>query len=248
MNQFDGLSHSLNIDCTILLAMVSDLSHVPVEDQLWFSDYTKSQIEEEKTEPVLVTYHYPVMANHPLVTTREAYNQFNIIVGEIGTDTEKQRASLLVEDESNSSENLSREDVIREWSQFSTYPVPPDLQFPIRVVDKDEIPEDEDSKNAPPFPSRLAQVVGDNLTDINKSVFIYGWRAGRTTISSNVITTNKIRHLIEANRREDENDAVGPQVWHRAPSRSLLSKEKTKKASREAGRKNNGVQTGRGDV
>ena len=231
---FTGISHTLNIDCTVLMAMVSELSHTSdLQQQEWYNGYVKYQVKEEKSQPVLTTFYYPVMDQHPLVTTREAYVLFMSIVDEIGTETEKKRAHILLQDDTEDGfEKLSVNDRGLAWGELSSFEVPPGLHLPIKIVSKDEMYSDADWQSAQPFPARLATRAVEGLSDANKAVFIYGWRTGRTTISTNVTVTNKVRTALETCRSEDEADLGGPAVWHLAPSRSLLAREKTRSDSR----------------
>jgi hypothetical protein len=63
--------------------------------------------------------------------------------------------------------------------------------------------------------------------DINESVFLSGWAAGYTTITSNRIASKAIEKAIEENRKSD--DEVGPKVWICPTARSLVAKEKDRR-------------------
>jgi hypothetical protein len=85
-----SLSDTLNIDCTILLALISDISHrqCPILD--WYPREVRAQIEEENTEKLLPTHLYPAIGSHAMVCTQEAAEQMKLIVETLATDTEKE--------------------------------------------------------------------------------------------------------------------------------------------------------------
>ena len=57
--RFEPLTDTLNVDCTILLAFVSDLSHGRVEPRDWHNRNIAQQIEAEVTEMLLPTSLWP---------------------------------------------------------------------------------------------------------------------------------------------------------------------------------------------
>ncbi len=71
--------------------------------------------------------------------------------------------------------------------------------------------------------------VGKGLSDINYSVFLYGWVTGLTTISSNRTIDKQIEVTIEENREGDDS-LGGPDVWICDTARSLVGKDKDRKA------------------
>lgn len=111
-----ALSNTLNIDCTILLALISDISHKPCPILDWYPGEVRAQIEEEAEEHLLPTHLYPAIQAHPMVCTREAADQMNLIVQTLATDTERVRADLLLGQGDRSSR--SPEDLVWEWVRF----------------------------------------------------------------------------------------------------------------------------------
>ena len=75
-----SLSETINIDCTILLALISDISHTPCQIFDWYPGEVRAQIKEEETEKLLPTHLYPTIGSHPMVCTLEAADQMNQIV------------------------------------------------------------------------------------------------------------------------------------------------------------------------
>lgn len=205
-----NLSETLNIDCTILLAIISDISHSEVPMQDWFPRAVRAQIKAEAEDRLLPTQLYPTMDSHPMVCTTEAAVQMKEIVATIGTDTEKARAQILLGED----EEKPRDELLKEWRQLSEYQVPEGLQLPIKVV-KREV----EGARLPP----VAEAVAAQLSPINKSVFLYGWATGFTTLSSNRTVAKQIEHII-AKKGTDEAD-VGPSIWLCGEARSLVARQ-----------------------
>lgn len=108
-----ALSDTLNIDCTILLALISDISHKPCPILDWYPGEVRAQINEEAKEHLLPTHLYPAIGAHPMVCTREAADQMNLIVETLATDTEKLRANLLLGQ--GDCESRMPEELVAEW-------------------------------------------------------------------------------------------------------------------------------------
>lgn len=74
----------------------------------------------------------------------------------------------------------------------------------------------------------VSRKVATILSDINYSVFMYGWSTGVTTISSNRTVVKQIEATIEDHRNGDEG-LEGPLVWVCDTARSLAGKDKDRK-------------------
>ncbi|KAH9838119.1 Protein of unknown function (DUF1308) [Teratosphaeria destructans] len=212
----DSLSHVLNIDCTVLLAIVSDFSHGKVTEQPWFHSGLRLQVELEDKENLLPSLLYPVLTGHPLVCTKEAAKRMREIVETIGTASEKARTAVLFGD----STSKSPPELVQEMQGWSAYDVPSDLQLPIKVIDQNE----NDCLSRLP-----SQVVNANkgitgFSPINNSVFLYGWASGCTTITSNRSAVTQLHAHLE--QFEDLEDDVWPNLWLCPTARSLVGKEK----------------------
>ena len=206
-------SDTLNIDCTILLALVSEFSHAKVSKEPWFYRALQRQVEIEDNENLLPSLLYPALGAHQLVCTKEAAHRMREIVETIGTPSEKARTAIMMgEDSSRTQEQLVEE--IQEWSAYS---VPTGWQLPIRVVDQNE---DGCQSNLPVEAEKLTA----DMTAINKSVFKYGWASGRTTITSNRIVVKQIENGLD--NLADLDDSVWPSLWLCPTARSLVGKEK----------------------
>ena len=133
---FEGLSDTLNIDTTILLAFASDISHDSVEPKDWYHHMIASQIRMERHDQLLPSFLWSACSARKLVCTREAADKALEIVEIIGTQTERQRMALLLNFDVSLSE-LSHEQRIHEFQQLSKYQVPIHWSLPIEVVDID---------------------------------------------------------------------------------------------------------------
>ncbi|KAL8705689.1 MAG: hypothetical protein Q9201_001209 [Fulgogasparrea decipioides] len=215
LDPFTNLTSTLNIDCTILLALVSDLSHNATNPEPWFHKAISRQIELEKREQLLPSTLWPAMAGKGLVCTDEAARRMREIVDTIGTESEKKRTDLLLFDPRAQLHDQSSEEELRStFQELSTYPIPSNWQIPIKVVsfDRDDISHLPD----------IAKQVKSSLSLINQSVFLYGWVTGQTTLSSNRTVTRQIEEIVEG----AEGEVVGPKVWLCGTARSLVGKEK----------------------
>lgn len=222
-----SLTPTVNIDCTILLALISDLSHSshtphsPTHHQA-----ITQQISVEVNDPLLPASLYPALEGRDLVCTAEAAQRMREIVQQLGTETECKRASLILGHDVNDGDiyhpSLTDPSTIRTLlAAQSEYEIPPSLRLPIRVIptriDMDRLPA-------------IAHAVAAELTPINQSVFLWGWEAGMTTVSSNRTVAKLIEGIIgEENERqegEDHHIIQGPEIWLCSTARSLMGKGK----------------------
>ncbi|KAI9875218.1 MAG: hypothetical protein M1830_008734 [Pleopsidium flavum] len=215
INDFATFTPTLNIDCTILLALVSDLSHARIHPEPWFHRAIKRQIELEAKDQLLPNSLWPAMGGRELVCTVEAAKRMREIVGLIGTPAEKVRTGLLMGDDGG---GKTSGELVREFGEVSEYQVPEDWRLPIRVV-----AGDVDLGGLP----AVAEKVAEQITAINRSVFLYGWANGITTISSNRTVTRLIETIVEEHRTSE--DDRGPDIWLCPTARSLVGKEKGRK-------------------
>lgn len=218
VDPFVGFSNTINVDCTILLALVSDLSHSRVQAEDWHHRAILRQIEMENENQLLPNTLWPAMGSRPLVCASEAAKRMHEIVDLIGTQSEKQRRDCLMEVESTT--HWSNAQRIKGFQELSAYDVPLDWNIPIRVVNHDISVL---QKQLPP----AAEQVSKLLSPINQSVFLYGWATGRTTISSNRTVAKEIEGTVEAHRLAE--DDAGPDIWLCPTARSLVGKEKTRR-------------------
>ncbi|KAL5113564.1 hypothetical protein ACEQ8H_008573, partial [Pleosporales sp. CAS-2024a] len=197
-----ALSHTLNIDCTILLALISDISHheCPILD--WYPGEVRAQIQEEAVENLLPTHLYPAISSHPMVTTQEAVNQMYLIVQTLATDAEKIRADLLLGQ--GDCVGKSSEQLVSEWTSMSDHDPPQGFQLPIRVVTTDI---NKIVSRLPSVATRLSKELGE----LNGAIFLYGWSEGLTTLSANRGRARQIETLLNDHGLED--GEYGPHIW-----------------------------------
>jgi hypothetical protein len=219
-DRYETFSDPINLDCTILLAFVSDLSHGRVEPQDWHNKDIARQIKLEVEDQLLPRSLWPACGDRKLVCTREAADRMHEIVSIVGTETEKKRAALLVHQGGEGQTHLSREQCIEEFQKLSDYQVPVKWNLPITVIDIDL---DSIKSCLPPIAREVEKV----LININQSVFLYGWSSGNTTLSSNGTVAKGIEGKIEEYRVSDEDS--GPDIWLCSTSRSLVGKEKERR-------------------
>ncbi|KAJ6139684.1 hypothetical protein N7471_006170 [Penicillium samsonianum] len=222
---FKNFTSTLNVDCTLLLALVSDLSHVkdiPISPH--FHRAIVRQIEVEREKPLLTSELWPAMDGRELLSTTEAAVRFREIVETIGTETEKSRTRMLLGDPPY--EQLDREAILQKFQELSDYQVPANWKLPIKVVEAQQVIDAARTQgNLHP----VVHEVGKDLSDINHSVFLYGWVTGLTTISSNRTIDKQIEATVEDNRKGDD-CLEGPDVWICDTARSLVGKDKDRKA------------------
>lgn len=221
---FACFTDTLNIDCTILLAIVSEFSHAKVSKEPWFHKALNRQVEIEDNENLLPSLLYPAMGERKLTCTKEANKRMREIVDTIGTSSEKARTAILMGDDA----SKSSEQLVEEMQQWSAYEVPSQWQLPIRVVDRDE---DGCQANLPEEAIHVAR----EQTDINNSVFLHGWAANHTTITSNRTVVKQLESELE--QYADLADGIWPKIWLCPTARSLVGREKrgTKKEDRKDG-------------
>ncbi|KFY38758.1 hypothetical protein V495_06405 [Pseudogymnoascus sp. VKM F-4514 (FW-929)] len=218
VNPFAGFTDPVNIDCTILLALVSDLSHCPVETEEWHHRAVKRQIEMERDDQLLPKSLWPACGPRKLLCTREAAQRMHEIVDLIGTDSEKRRRDFILDRDGTA--ELTCEQRVVGLQELSTHKIPGELKLPIDVVDVD-IPEME--RRIGPMVTEVSKI----LSVINQSVFLYGWSNDMTTISSNRTVAKEIETLVENGRNSDSDK--GPDIWLCPTARSLVGKEKTRR-------------------
>ncbi|TVY33396.1 UPF0415 protein-like protein, partial [Lachnellula subtilissima] len=215
-----SLTNVLNLDCTVLLAFVSDLSHGQVEPQDWHNGMISTQRATEAKKPLLPNKLWPVCKSRKLVCTKEAATRMQEIARIIGTPAEKRRTELLFGLDGTS--EMTNEQILEEFETLTEYKIPADWRLPVEVVDVDFAAI---KSTLPPSVEKVSEA----LSDMNQSVFLYGWASGFTTLSSNRAVAKEIESIIEENRMSDE---VGPDIWP-CSLRSLVGKEKERRGAQD---------------
>lgn len=230
---FGSFSGTLNVDCSILLAFASDVSHGRVEAKDWHNKIISRQIKMENEDQVLPNSMWPACGSRKLVCTRKAAEKMQEIVDTMGTETEKRRAALLLGRDT----LLSREQVLENFQRLSDYPIPPEWNIPIEIVDIDMA---SIMAELPPVAEKVSEIFLP--TGINRSVFLFGWSANLTTISSNATAAKEIETAIEEenissktlDRQAYSQGTKGPDIWICPFARSLVGKEKNRRGAKNS--------------
>ncbi|KAL8993704.1 MAG: hypothetical protein Q9169_006151 [Polycauliona sp. 2 TL-2023] len=212
-NPFAKFTPTLNIDCTILLALVSDLSHCATTPEPWFHQAISRQIEVETREQLLPCILWPATADKKLICTYEAAKRMREIVDTIGTETERERSTLLLHDSTTDPSPPSSAALRESFAKLSNYTIPASFNLPILIV-----PAKDDLSTLP----AVAQQVKSALTAINQSVFLHGWVEGWVTLTSNRSVKKQIEEIVE----NEDGEVEGPGIWLCTTARSLVGKEK----------------------
>ncbi|PGH05340.1 hypothetical protein AJ79_06809 [Helicocarpus griseus UAMH5409] len=221
---YPHITPTLNVDCTLLLALVSDLSHFHnIDPSSGHHRAIVRQIELEAKQPLVTSELWPAMGDRKLVCTEEAAKRMHEIVDTIGTATEKKRTKLIM---GQTNPDCDRENLVAQFQELSDHKVPLDWNIPIKIVNAHGEIERGWKEDALPA---QAHEIASLLSDINRSVFLYGWATGLMTISSNRTVAKQIEYLIEENRDGDD-DLTGPLVWICDTARSLVGKESNRRA------------------
>lgn len=243
-----NFTETLNVDCTLLLALVSDLSHRRnITPSATHHRAIKRQIELEKTEPLLPRELYPAMQGKRLVCTMQAAKRMNEIVDLIGTAEEVGRRDLLFGrgsrfqnedegerstlDEDEEEQRKERHSLLTKFQHLSSHAVPLNLNLPIQILDPTPTITTPPNPSSPP-PNLKTRILTQRLplSEINSSVFLYGWSSGLMTVTSNRTVAKQVETVVEevvAEREgEGEDGFVGPMVWVCGTARSLIGKEK----------------------
>lgn len=238
MQAHPPLTLTLNIDCTILLALISDISHwrsknLPPASNGEFHPAITRQLELEEMSPLLESELFPVMTGRGMRCTWLAARRMTEIVQTMGTAAEKARADILLG--AGVYTGLSGIELCTQLKRFSDRPVPADLRLPISVADFDADAMLNDGSNSAP---EMMTVVARGLSQVNRSVFLYGWAQNIVTISSNRNVAKEIERCIcelldtkENTENTHEkgilpNNTCGPAIWVCRTARSLIGKEK----------------------
>ncbi|KAM0561298.1 hypothetical protein ACHAPJ_003177 [Fusarium lateritium] len=183
-DELASLTSTINLDHTILIDIISDLTHLNLEPQPWQLRTTRAQIEEENAHEggLMARVLYPVLAGRKLVCTREAAAHFHDILQTVGTDTERERGRLLVP-EGDKTPDMPSDTIRQRFQELSVHSLPDDVQLPVTIIDESwgmEAIEDAVAKGTLP---QVAQDVAYSsaFKSSKLSIFLYGWAAGLTT-------------------------------------------------------------------
>jgi hypothetical protein len=227
----DDLTPVLNLDCTTLIALVSDIPHSRVALRHWHRDDVKSQIRKEADEgSSLEQSLYPLLRGRGMVCTREAAKRVREIVATLGTDTELARSLIFLSPDSVTPAK-SHDELVSELQKLSIHSVPSDLQLPVKIIDIGLRDTWEDLVEEGQLPQVVRAIVPGLLWDVNLEIFLYGWATGMSTVTSNnALAKQIVRQVLQRRTREEE---IGPIICVHPATRALASKRRPKGAESE---------------
>jgi len=242
------ITPTANIDCTILIALVSDICHYPRSllpappsgpGGLYDSPAVNSQIAAESSNPVLPNELYPILTGRALVCVPEAEAHVQQIVDTMATPSERARMSIIFAKDAYS--DRPRSALVSALADLSTHAVPADLELPITLT---AFPPPN-----PNFPGTVARRVCarifPDLDPLNKPIVLFGWAAGFTTVTSNGVLMHRleraINRVLEEEEKEGRGDAVvdgftAPSVYLCRAPRSLVGKQRQHRRGQESGK------------
>ena len=218
-----------NLDTTILIGLVADVCHANIEVKPWFNKIVRAHIADElKSGSNLERHVYPFLRGKKLVTTRESAGRFWKLVNTMGSQSEIERARLLVpelpgenppsldadEKPNPSPPRPAHANLVAEWQGLSKHSTPPDLQLPVIVAEKPFNMDAEIASGHLPAAAREIAVEA-KLTDLNAAVFLYGWANGYATVTANNEVKKKIIRALEreiVERREVMEHITDPHI------------------------------------
>ena len=234
------LTDTLNIDCTLLLALISNISHVSPQSlrshERSYHSAILRQVESEDAVPLLPTELYPVLVGRKLICTAHAASRACQIVGTMGTSMERRRASILFGQGVYAD---MKENELRSALQgTSVHAIPEDLCVSISQLEFG--PDAAFQTKCVHFPATIAKraIEAINMSPINRSVVLYGWCENIVTVSSNQAMAARLRDSIDGvlddleQMTSEKNTSVcqkhfqGPRLWICETARSLVGKHK----------------------
>lgn len=224
----DDLTPILNLDNTVIIDFISDITHTKIEAQDWQAEATRAMIKhEESTEGgAMAKRLYSVLSGKKLVCTKTAADHVGKVLETVGTTTERERGRLLVpwtlEDQ-----GLPAEERRARFCDLSIYPPPPNVQLPITVLHTDwnrpgAVSDAISAGLLPPVAEAVADGHENRWLDKRLSTFMHGWSTGDVTVTSERERPKIIKRVIEENRNNMEEK--GPKIYELGLTRNLLSK------------------------
>ncbi|KAI1433727.1 hypothetical protein GGR50DRAFT_688077 [Xylaria sp. CBS 124048] len=213
-NPRESITSTLNIDASVLVALVSDISHFKVAKLSRFGQSQKNHIDLETRSPIIPEF-CAVLQHRELVCTREAARTLAGIMHTMGSTEEITRACLLLTPD----DSMTREQRVSKYKDLSihSHSIPSGLQLPIRIVDSDAVHHDRGPKDSM---YASARDVLKNITQPAKSVFAYGWVEGITTVTSNAAVIKQLERGLEEHPKCDE--LAWPSIWVFSSCRPLV--------------------------
>jgi len=227
----------VNLDPSALTALVTDLHHGPVllQPKAQQEIISKSILDHEtdnnelvSRQDILATILLPALRGRKLLCTQSAAKYFRQLIGAISTHSEEKRA-LLILPPVGGERGLSREEIISELQKWSNVPIPSDLNLPVEIV-QDITTEDVEPLVAAGRLPPMALGVAKDLSQLNCSVYLYGWANGMTTITGHRGIERQIQLSLATHwtRGENNPNERPPDIWHRHLGGYLIHRDKPK--------------------
>lgn len=200
------------LDTSVLIALISDISHAAVDVQPWYNKDCKAQIRDEANGVnFLKSQAYPVLQGKRLVCTKAAMEHFHEISDTIASPTELERARILFSGEQ------------KDFQRLSIHTVPGDLMLPVQVLSEEENLHARDLVQADRLPE-VAINVETQLLNVpgNRTTHLYGWSSGMTVVTANRTLAKKLVRMIEGGLEKDYED--GPRICMLPYNRALATK------------------------
>lgn len=226
VDETETITPVVNLDCSILISLASDITHSHVEIQPWHRNDVSAQIREELAEgSSLVKALYPVLCNRKLVCTAEAARRFRAILATIATDDEAARTRIILPDPG--LPKRTSEELVAELQALSVHPVDLNLLLPVEVVEHDcpqSLTEAIRTSILPPG----AEAVAADLSELNRDIFVYGWVNRITTLTANHTLAKQVLRLVEQHRMDTHDE--GPKIWVFPYTRAFATKGRPRSA------------------
>lgn len=220
--QDDDITDPVLLDTSVLIALVSDISHTRVEQQVWHGVDVVAQIKAEQSGLAFLWHTaYPRIHGRTLLCTKEAFRQFSKINGIMGSPAEVERARLLFHGP------------LEDFERLSTHPVPKDLMLPVQILHDKETNFSAASLvqtgSLPPVALEIQRQL--QLTE-NQYTHLYGWITGLTVITGNRVLAGKIVRIIEESLEQENNNRGydhGPRICALSQNRALATRGPSRK-------------------
>lgn len=222
----DRLTPVINLELTIILSLVSDITHAKIEPKEWYSRQTFSHIDDEKHAPgVRLLTILNALRGRRLECTREVAREVRNVVDDLGTEDTKARALAIfgrtsfqdgfdsprkvhlgvngnqngADETAGAEEEARRMKLIAKLRELSIYPIPDDLQLPIQIVGEDEFDHQDYQKliELGKLPPVAAHVWEKLDRSYNRSCHLWGWLQDITTMSSNNLNTRLVDATVD---------------------------------------------------
>lgn len=200
------------LDTSVLIALISDISHATVDVQPWHNQDCKAQIRDEASGTNFLTAQaYPPLRGKRLVCTKEAMEHFQEITGTIASPTELERARILYAGGA------------EDFQKLSIHHVPEDLMLPVQVLSEETDLRARDLVDAGKLPE-VAIKAETHLLNVpgNRTTHLYGWSSGLTVVTSNRSLAKRLVRMIENSLERDYE--AGPMIYTLPYNRALATK------------------------